>query len=397
MGANELSELLTTLSGDACPLSGSEWRTLLRVVGGLEEPGQRVVAALYRQAVGRATGQHAPEPVRKLCDYADLIEELAEYLPGESVSAHPIVECCALLAEWFPDAAGMDDLGQVVRAHAADRKRPVVADPSAIVLLEPGHPRAHFLLTVWCYYGPDNVEVAYRGPEAMHLERLRDVLRTELADAMDRMASRLYQVPGVDGPARVEFIVPVELMGEPVEDWPIGADEPGEERIGWCYPVVLRDLGRSRQPRLHARWRRGWHQMSPSTDFTWYGCDANPDRDPAERLFAGRCGPVAFTGPPLSGHRRELLGAGLKAGVPAMLWPREDCVPTDAGCDCGEVVQLVEATMAGTPTATLPAHVQVIRMNGHGRWHRLALLWDDPTRWPEPPTRFADPTRRGGR
>jgi hypothetical protein len=59
----------------------------------------------------------------------------------------------------------------------------------------------------------------------------------------------------------------------------------------------------------------------------------------------------------------------LKAGVPAMLWPRDDCVPTDAGCDCDEFVQLIEATLAGTPMDTLPAHVRVFRMNSAGRWH----------------------------
>jgi len=202
-----------------------------------------------------------------------------------------------------------------------------------------------------------------------------------------------------EAPVLVEFIVPVELLGEPVEDWPIGADEPGEERIGWHYPVVLRDLGRCRQPRLHGRWRHGWERLRrvERTWFTWFACDTDAT---AERFFATeRRGPVAFTGPPLTGRRRELLGAGLKAGVPAMLWRRDDCVPTPSGCDCGEFVQLVESALAGTPLAALPEHVQVFRMNGagDGRRHRLALLWDDPSRWPQPPARFADPTRRGDR
>jgi NTP-dependent ternary conflict system VMAP-like protein/caspase domain-containing protein len=395
---DELYELVTAMRPDAGPLSPAEQNTLLQVVAALGDPGDRVLAALYRQSVERATGQPAPEPLTDLTSYTDLVAELAEYLPGAPAASHPLVECCALLTDWFPDAPGMHELKSVVRRHIVGTGESLLAaDPSAIVLIEPGHPNGHFFLTVWCYYGPDDVDLAYRGATAAPVERLRDDLRRELAAAMDRMALRLYYLTDPMVPALVEFIVPVELFGEPVEDWPIGADEPGEERIGWHYPVVLRDLGRCRQPRLHGRWRRAWERMNRAEDawFTWFGCDANPSRDPAERFFATeRRGPVAFTGPPLSGHRRELLGAGLKAGVPAMLWRRDDCVPTAAGCDCGEFAQLIESSMAGTSLHGLPAHVQVFRMTG---WHRLALLWDDPSRWPEPPARFADPTRRGDR
>src|SRR5262245_59996538 len=181
MGANELSELLTAMSVDTVPLSQNEWDVLLRVVTRLDEPDERLVAALYRQSVERATGQHAPAPLKDLHNYADLIQELAEFLPGVSVSNHPMIECCALLTRWFPTMPGMRELKSVVYEHigrrVAARARPA---PSVVVLVEPAYPSEHFLVTVWCHDGDDDVELTYRSPDSKPISLVRRDVRREV-------------------------------------------------------------------------------------------------------------------------------------------------------------------------------------------------------------------------
>ncbi len=218
MGANELAELLTAMSVDAVPLSQDELDVLLRVVARLEDPDERVVGALYRQSVARATGQYAPAPLKNLHNYADLIQELAEYLPGASVSNHPVLECCALLTGWFPSTPGMHELRSVVYGHIGRRSHGARArpSPSVVVLVEPGYPSEHFLVTIWCYYDDDDIELTYRSPEASTISLVHQDVRRELAYATDRVAQRRYPDGGA---ALVEFVVPVELLPE---DWPTG-------------------------------------------------------------------------------------------------------------------------------------------------------------------------------
>lgn len=118
------------------PLSPAELAALSRIVAGLGDPGERAVAALYRQSVERATGLPAPEPLGGLRTYTDLIRELSEYLPG-STTGHPLVQCCALLTAWFPDTPGMPALTSLAGKHLGDTTGPARA------VEQVGHFRRH--------------------------------------------------------------------------------------------------------------------------------------------------------------------------------------------------------------------------------------------------------------
>jgi hypothetical protein len=388
-------------------LRTDEREQLNQLFAGLPAPDSAVLQGLYYEAVELATGTRPESPSVELDDYQDLFEELEEFLLGEPGSPHPVLVCCELLLNRLAGCADTTGLATLTQRIAAGMGAPRMTTPSAavtgplsaIVRLLPARQAGLYLLTVWCYYGPDKVDVLYQSPEAIPKEHARDELRTVLAAALDELA--WHQYDNATEAILVEFILPSELYGEAIEDWPVGEDVRWADRLGWLHPVVLRDLHRLRHPRLHNRWRAGWQQLRDHSDkygtlpMTWVDCHERPDLEELGARFYGASATVAmaFTHPPTLPPTREALGIGLRAGIGVMLWRRRECRSASGDCDCLRFQQTIADKISSVPLADLPAAVHELRLAGGAHVGGVVLLWDDPARWPEPPTRFADPAR----
>ncbi|MBO2458593.1 VMAP-C domain-containing protein [Actinomadura violacea] len=189
----------------------------------------------------------------------------------------------------------------------------------------------------------------------------------------------------------IEFAVPESWLGKPFEQWYVDARNKIPMRM---YPVVVRDVDRLRpdsirRDQAHQRWRvlTGRGRSDPRR----VGCDA-PRKGSAfhDWLEANTDYCVLVYGArPL----RSWLTAALNNGVPVMLWPRTSC--TDAAhhdCRGHRAAASLTAAIAGAPPADLPRIALDLRKEAlqapkdepHcGR--ELTLLWDDPSRLPDPP------------
>lgn len=393
-------DLMKVLARDEIrTLRAVERAELHKILDGLPAPDGRTLSALNRQAVERATGLR-PAEVARPRTYAELFDELDEYLhlPGDP---HPVITCCELIAAWHPGGRDLltwaDRVAQRLGARPVADARRESSSLSAIVRLEPGRQQGYYLVTVWCFYGPGDADVEYQSARAMPMPQVRARLRKALSDALDKLALRQHAA-GSTNALLVEFALPPELFGEAVDEWLVGEDDHVSERIGWLYPTVLRDVGRLRHPRLHARWRENWGSVRDHVrkrgelPLTWFTCEQRPEPDELHKRFfePGEHSAVAFTRAPLAGPTRQALNVGLRAGVSVMLWRRGECLRSgDGTCDCARFRDSLTDQISGTPLARMPEAVHGLREHG------LVLLWDDPFRWPAPPDRFLEPFWQG--
>jgi hypothetical protein len=102
---------------------------------------------------------------------------------------------------------------------------------------------------------------------------------------------------------------------------------------------------------------------------------------------------LVLSEPPEPGNKiaAKEINAALRAGIPAIIWHRIDC-------SSPEFREAVTTMVADGALVQLPERVAELRRaalqfggatSGHPGWE-IALLWDDATRFPEPPKGMAD-------
>ncbi|MFF3347293.1 hypothetical protein [Streptomyces sp. NPDC002779] len=195
-------------------------------------------------------------------------------------------------------------------------------------------------------------------------------------------------------PVILEFVLPWELLNEPVEWWAKDSGHPEPTPLAMDYPVFVRSLERLQRAAWHRAWHHKWRQLKerPADSHPHWG---RPPQDGAYFFHLERelkedrqavC--LVLSEPPGDDSgtgRREVL-AGLRAGVPAMIWHRTDC--SDAGFQdaIGEILQdrglgsLAESVCKWRNDALA---LGPERWDGHVGRH-LAILLDDPERKPGP-------------
>lgn len=360
--------------------------------------GDESVAAMVRRlndARDPADPDHGGAPDAPLV--LRFLAELARGLPGES--AYLLLDHVGLAA---------DELGlpPAVRSRLVTRRPPVLRPPAHRVLqirlgqTAPG--KAEYEVEGVLF---ERTEAGLRGPRKRAGARtygpgdLQDLGRTCLLEWED-LAAGLDEADG----ARVEFLLPWPLLGQPVERWLTDAHG---YLLGHKYPVVVRSLDRMRQRSWRRDWERRWQALQRSVAAR---CAAGRVgwlvMDTGTRLGEG-CEPVHVRG--RDGEIRTWLDAHPDAGgmalafaydhhdarhtasvreavcegVPFMVWRRDDGDPAELALRLGESDRPGDGGAPVEAHLDLPALMRLWRRGADrddtGDMHNhLTLFWDDP-------------------
>lgn len=223
--------------------------------------------------------------------------------------------------------------------------------------------------------------------ETLHLHR--DDLPAEVDTLIEQTEERWSDLRQ---PVVLEFILPWELLGEPVEWWHKEADSASPTPLVMDYTVLIRSFERLRKAAWHRPWHNKWRQFKerPAETHSYWNRPGHShfhlERELKEDEQAV-C--LVLSEPPgtdSATSRQEYL-AGLRAGVPAMIWHRGDCSDPAFKEAVAEIVQ--DRGLAGLLERTGRWRKEALAMGPEG-WdnhvgRHLAILLDDPERKPEPP------------
>ncbi|EIV90733.1 hypothetical protein [Frankia sp. QA3] len=219
----------------------------------------------------------------------------------------------------------------------------------------------------------------------------------------------------------VEFILPDDLFGLPVEAWTLESGSFHPVVLGLAYPVVIRSLRRLRSRHWGRLWANRWRLVegpgpNGARPRAHHSAGRGADRirllDAALRADEIVC--LVLSAPPggPDTHGGREVELALRAGCPVMLWHRSDCFSplfreeVSGLLADGDFLSLprrvlerrriVEARMAassatanGSPTTAREAPGTPNETNrtwdDEPAGFQLALLWDDPRRRPDVP------------
>ncbi|WP_329519631.1 VMAP-C domain-containing protein [Spirillospora sp. NBC_01491] len=358
----------------------------------LTVPARRELRALLADAgftapmaagLEEITGRRAHRPFRSAWDS---VRHVAEGWPEDRLARY-----LRAMARHLPEA-GRRDLAEWSGRHlAAAAPAPARAGHEAaglersgpasiIVRLERATLDRAFDVTVhtWIDGAEGPAQDTVRVPE----NRVRAAVEAGVARARAAVVGRDWMI---------EFAVPESWLSKPFEEWYIDRAHGMRMRL---YPVVVRDVerlwpGSIRRDQAHRRWRllnergridpQGVRCETPSngSGFSdWLEADT------------GLCVLVYGTRP-----ARRWLFAALNNGVPVMLWTRTRCAAASHDdCDGHRTLGALAGAVAGERPGDLPWLAMALRKKAltapkdepHvGR--DLTLMWDDPSRLPDPP------------
>jgi hypothetical protein len=258
-----------------------------------------------------------------------------------------------------------------------------------------------FILSHW-YQWASPVWQPVRG-EDRHVRRdgLEEAVDQVVLETERRWADR-------DGPVAIEFVLPSQLLDEPVERWRKEL-RTRPRRLAIHYPLVIRSLERIRADEWHRDWRGRWRTLQEATDQeSLIHCAAPEETDVQLEATLERNGKAVVLvlseppSPDTAGEQQLLVG--LQSGLPAIVWFRNPgSPPADPGSQhvnpgsrqeepCEVVSEMLTADSDPTRgVAQLPQGVAELRRRA---WHedpfaltdrmahRIVILWDDPQRLP---------------
>ncbi|MFC0430320.1 effector-associated domain 2-containing protein [Kutzneria buriramensis] len=275
--------------------------------------------------------------------------------------------------------------------HKADEVR----WPAYLVIQVNPDPRGSDRIVLSHWWQHDQPEWRPRRQRDRHITRAD--LRSEFDDVVTEVEAALGTMAEVRPTTRLmlEFVLPLEMLNEPVEFWLQRSPVGGEPRpFVLDHSIVLRSLERLREPSLHLAWRRRWEAFkrqpravraywSQPSGVNYFGrlaADLSSDQTIVSLVLSE---PLT----PGNAKAREEWATALRCGVPAILWHREDCGDSDFRA-------AVAAIAADGGLARLPERISELRQAAlrvgpdelAARLGRnLAVLWDDPERLPESP------------
>ncbi|WP_019629533.1 trypsin-like peptidase domain-containing protein [Actinomadura atramentaria] len=339
-------------------------RELRGLLGGRPLPD--AARAEFAAIVGR------PLPARPRTVWAAL-RDVAEGWPGEDRFARAVAAASRHL-----DHAAQWRLAAWRRAHLAEPAPPAAGDAAMASLIVRLEPMTHGDYELTVHTWADGRE---QGP-AETVRVTKEQVRPAVEERVRRAAGALYGRTWM-----IEFAVPQEWLHKPFEEWHIDRADNRRMRL---YPVAVRDVERLRPGsiRRDLAFRR-WQRLTErgSSEPREVPCRARSDEFESELEADDDYGVLVYASRPA----KPTLRAALRNGVPVMLWPRATCgEPSHDACAGRSRLDDLVPRVAAEHPHRLPALAKSLRQealtaSGPHCGHALTLLWDDPSRLPDPP------------
>ena len=332
------------------------------------------------------------------------VEAMAN-LPTRAAEVHPLLLFVSDLQARLVDAnvrSGVRDwITRVARRLGTDpgpllREAPAPppdtdtpSEPTLLVKVQPYAPQPDlYLLEAWLMLTPDSFAALETQPVAEPFSRLKRQIAPLLLQAKKLCRWGFDKLS-------IEVFLPIEVLNEAVDQWPIpyGLDE--DRPIGQIWPLVVRSYDRLYHVDLaftQDSWTRKWGQWphdglkATPAEVTWLKEGKDYDDNLSDRLRSSGpiCLALSLTPPGHDGVKKPdwTLKRIVSSGVPIALWLRR---PVLNGTDA---VQEIEKLLYEGTIDALPGRVQTARScTPAGRdpnyWcHQLTLLLDRPDRLP---------------
>ncbi|MGI5167469.1 trypsin-like peptidase domain-containing protein [Spirillospora sp. CA-253888] len=322
-------------------------------------------------AVERVLGRR---PVRPFASAWDAVRTIAEGYPADRLTAH-----LTDLVRAFPDLAGW------ARRHLPEAAAgPAGAEPASVIVRVD---RDTYAYQVTAYPWIDGARGPGPAPVTVDAAKGEAAVRRAVEDAVVAASRAVLGRQWI-----IEFAVPKNWLGKPFEDWHL--DRASGMRMR-RYPVVVRDVDRlSPQPIPYEQTRRRWESLCASHGRPHGRMHPVDCRPPRRRDFELTLEAEYGLGALVYAAKPGLpyLTAALASGIPVMLWPRAACADDDhAACERRGLREELVARLRHAHPRTLPELVFKLRMEALRARDRphcgrdLTLLWDDPSRLPDPP------------
>jgi len=373
---------------DPAPLLRPDMRnTLYRLLSELET---RVTSDMVRTAYREAAGELSPVPITphdvpsviRVLESATLgpdglppllgfLEALARQLPGEHADG---------LHRWVDGIAQREGIPRhlisAIRLSTRPASRNTVTGYLLTELRDYGADDTRYLSQVRLLQGRRDGrlprgQVLYNGDAPLTLG--------EIPARFDAVLSELWTMPDLlIDELVVEFLMPLRLLGLPVDQWQVRTDTLAHPLCAE-YHVVVRYRDRQEVGRAHGRWRTKTQQLRDGNrEMCWVDPD---DETEVHRLytkllvtdtpFLAMLRPPAVPGPLLGS---DAISAGIWAGVPVMIWCRDSESATS-------FADLLRAHLSQPRPLDLPALVRQVRgesfksddaqLGAH-----ITLIWD---------------------
>jgi vWA-MoxR associated protein C-terminal domain/vWA-MoxR associated protein middle region 0/Effector-associated domain 2 len=187
----------------------------------------------------------------------------------------------------------------------------------------------------------------------------------------------------------VEFLLPLALINEPVEWWGKDLSVPPENRsqLAQYYGIVVRSIDRLTDRSLHRLWRKRWNRLHRHADechVTWADSTRAEHlrRLEAELVRDENCVGLVLSRPPNPGDGiNQEFAIALRAGLPLILWHRDDCERPD--------FRQIASMIVDSPLMRLPVRASRLRrqigelttkQRNSQAAMGLAFIWDDASR-----------------
>lgn len=392
--------------GPAPHLGDSEQRReLASLLAGLDRQNVPELERIFAFAAGDGFGP-LPASVRTAWEAYELLENCNVPPDGVSRSVRFVQEVAYVVGPELGDAlrqwlsrdvrASVDEGVEAMRLldnvrRSTGRWREAAEGTAYVVVrLHPCEDSAeHVWLTCWTSTG------------GSWEPRQRDDRRLPLSDVPARVAALVDQEEARlrhhRGGVVLEFILPVDMVNTPVEEWPRAApfgsaaqDAAFAAPFGMEYKVVIRSLERMDALHLHRVWNERWQVLTGGGAASVHRCEKG-DGSQRQHLYAKlkqdpSIALMTLGSPPDDEAGRRELVLGLQVGLPVLLWAHEGALSDR------EHAVVHTLSDAGGWDALLD-HVTRLHFSPGTRddgredamRSRIAVLWDDPSRLPEVP------------
>jgi hypothetical protein len=197
-----------------------------------------------------------------------------------------------------------------------------------------------------------------------------------------------------DGPVTIEFVLPWELLNAPVDTWYKELSSRSPTPLAMDYLIVVRSLERLYSRQWHRLWRSRWRILIDGSYAEQPVYFAQPDQtdirlDAILRREMNVVAMVLHQPPTPSSVGESQALAGLRAGLPILIWHRSQLVDPSVRAVVSSLLEELPSGRRGL--AQLPARIALLRQRAWGEeagggsrhvGHGLAILWDDPHRQP---------------